>query len=46
LSKLNKEQIWVVITETWCGDSAQLLPGIAHIADSSEGKIILKPVFS
>lgn len=42
LSKLNKEQIWVVITETWCGDSAQLLPGIAHIADSSEGKIILK----
>ncbi len=42
LSKLNKEQIWVVITETWCGDSAQLLPGIAHIAASSEGKIILK----
>lgn len=42
LSKLTGEQTWVLITETWCGDSAQLLPGIAHIADASEGKIKLK----
>ncbi len=42
LSDLQKNQVWVVITETWCGDSAQLLPGIAHIAEASEGKIKLK----
>ncbi len=42
LSDLQKNQVWVVVTETWCGDSAQLLPGIAHIAEASEGKIKLK----
>ncbi len=42
LSDLQRNQVWVVITETWCGDSAQLLPGIAHIAEASEGKIKLK----
>lgn len=42
LLKLNNTvQEWVVITETWCGDSAQSLPVIAKIAEVSE-KIDLK----
>lgn len=42
LSKLKTKQTWVLITETWCGDSAQLLPGIAKIAADSNGLINLK----
>jgi thiol-disulfide isomerase/thioredoxin len=42
LSALKTKQTWVLITETWCGDSAQLLPGIAKIAAASDGKITLK----
>ena len=36
-------QIWLVITEDWCGDSAQNLPAIAKIA-SLNNKIELKIV--
>ncbi len=42
LKVLKTRQTWILITETWCGDSAQLLPGIAKIAAASEGKITLK----
>lgn len=38
------QQIWWVITEGWCGDSAQNLPGIAKMAAASEGKIELRIV--
>jgi hypothetical protein len=31
-----KPQIWWVITEAWCGDSAQCLPGIAKMAAAAE----------
>jgi hypothetical protein len=37
-----KEQLWYVITEAWCGDSAQNLPLIAQMADASAGKIHLQ----
>jgi thioredoxin-like negative regulator of GroEL len=36
-----KPQKWVVITEAWCGDSAQILPVLAKIAEKSQGKIEL-----
>lgn len=42
LQKLSTKQTWVLITETWCGDSAQLLPGIAKIAATSDEAISLK----
>lgn len=42
LDSLTTKQKWYVITETWCGDSAQNLPVIAKIADASNGKIELK----
>jgi len=38
------QQIWWVITEGWCGDSAQNLPGIAKMVAASEGKIELRIV--
>ncbi|MGE5354335.1 MAG: thioredoxin family protein [Acidobacteriota bacterium] len=35
ISNLPQEHLWVVITEDWCGDSAQTLPYIAKIAAAS-----------
>jgi len=45
LNALSSKQKWFVITETWCGDSAQNLPIIAKIAEASQGKIELKIMF-
>ncbi len=42
LDNLKEHQTWWVITEMWCGDSAQNLPAIAKIAEASKGKINLK----
>lgn len=42
--KNQPSQIWWVITEAWCGDSAQNLPGIAKMAAASERKIELRIV--
>lgn len=36
------EQIWYVITEAWCGDSAQNLPVIARMAELSKSQIQLR----
>ncbi|MFV8345222.1 thioredoxin family protein [Flavobacterium sp. ZB4P13] len=43
LKNLNSEYIWLVISEGWCGDAAQLLPVINKMAIDS-GKIELKIV--
>ncbi|WP_339655958.1 thioredoxin family protein [uncultured Salegentibacter sp.] len=43
LDTISERQEWVVITEAWCGDSAQCLPVIGKIATYSE-KITLKIV--
>ena len=42
---IEEKQIWMVITEGWCGDSAQNLPYIAKIAslnDNIDLRIILR----
>lgn len=44
LKSLKNEYIWLVISEGWCGDAAQLLPIFDKMADASEGKIELKIV--
>lgn len=31
LTEISEPQLWMVITENWCGDSAQILPYIATI---------------
>lgn len=41
VEKIKQEQTWVVITEDWCGDSAQNLPYIVKIAELNN-KIDLK----
>jgi hypothetical protein len=43
LKNLNSEYIWLVISEGWCGDAAQLLPIINKMAIDS-GKIELRIV--
>ncbi len=37
LGKNKKEMFWLVITEGWCGDSAQSLPVISEIANATPG---------
>lgn len=44
LLRLKKEYIWLVVSEGWCGDAAQILPVIYKMAQLSE-KINLKIVF-
>ena len=36
LSNLTKELVWLVLTESWCGDSAQNLPALNKIAELSD----------
>lgn len=35
IQKIDKPQIWMVITENWCGDSAQNLPYMAKMAEQN-----------
>lgn len=45
LQNLKSNQTWLVITEGWCGDAAQILPIIELMAKSSENielKIVLR----
>ena len=44
LQHLEREYIWLVISEGWCGDAAQILPVIYKMAELSEN-IDLKIVF-
>lgn len=53
--QLNEEQLqqavqvpaqnWLVISEHWCGDASQIIPVIAKIAETSQGKITLHFVY-
>lgn len=45
LNDLNKNYIWLVLTEGWCGDAAQILPilnKMAHASDTIELKIVFR----
>lgn len=44
LKNLEKEYIWLVISEGWCGDAAQVLPILNKMAIASEDKIEMKIV--
>ena len=44
LKQLENEQIWLVISEGWCGDAAQILPVINKMAEQNT-KINLRIVF-
>jgi hypothetical protein len=45
LENLNKEYIWLVLSETWCGDAAQVVPVInkmAQVSDKINLRILLR----
>jgi hypothetical protein len=45
LQNLSKEYTWLVISESWCGDAAQILPVINKMAEVSENidlRIVLR----
>ena len=45
LENLSKEYIWLVISETWCGDAAQVIPVInkmAEVASKIDLRIVLR----
>ncbi|PAM92522.1 thioredoxin family protein [Flavobacterium sp. IR1] len=44
LKKLDHQYIWLVISEGWCGDAAQILPIINKMALESDKKIDLRIV--
>ncbi|MBX7227161.1 MAG: thioredoxin family protein [Chitinophagales bacterium] len=44
LSQINAPQKWLIITEGWCGDAAQIVPLLHQIAAHSNGKINLRLV--
>ncbi|MDN3678182.1 thioredoxin family protein [Flavobacterium paronense] len=44
MKRLQKEYIWLVISEGWCGDAAQILPVIYKMAQLSD-KVDLRIVF-
>lgn len=45
LTDMKEAQCWTVLTEAWCGDSGQITPALAKIAEASAGKINLQFVF-
>lgn len=45
LENLNKKYIWLVISETWCGDAAQILPiinAMAQVSNTIDFRIVLR----
>jgi thioredoxin-like negative regulator of GroEL len=44
LQSLKNNYIWLVLSEGWCGDAAQILPVLNKMALASSGKIELKIV--
>jgi len=45
LRSISKNQIWIVLTEGWCGDAAHSLPVINKMVENSDGislKILLR----
>jgi len=45
LDELPHEVHWLILTEYWCGDSAQCLPALQQVALASNGKISLSLLF-
>ncbi len=48
MEAIESEQLWVIITEDWCGDSAQIVPIVSTIAscsDKVEIRFLLRDTF-
>ena len=44
LAQLPAHYVWLVITEGWCGDAAQIVPVLEAVAAASQGKITTRYV--
>ena len=44
LKKLEHNYTWLVVTEAWCGDAAQIIPTLNKIGENSDGKISVRYV--
>jgi hypothetical protein len=44
ISQINRKQKWLLISESWCGDSAQCVPVIAKMAELNKN-ILLEIIF-
>ncbi|WP_201986784.1 thioredoxin family protein [Hymenobacter rubidus] len=44
IQHLSAPEEWLVLGETWCGDTAHLLPVLAHLAEKSAGRVSLHVV--
>lgn len=42
--ELPRPEEWLVLGEAWCGDTAHILPILAHLADESSGRVTLHVV--
>jgi thiol-disulfide isomerase/thioredoxin len=45
LQNLNKKYVWLVLSETWCGDAAQIVPifnKMAEVSDTIDLKIVFR----
>lgn len=45
MRRINRPQVWLLITEAWCGDGAQSIPHLAKLADLNSNimfKIVLR----
>lgn len=45
VKSLKHKAYWLILTEHWCGDAAQILPVLNALAHLSEGKIEIKLVY-
>lgn len=45
LTNITSKRKWLVITENWCGDSAQITPVINAFAENSNGNIEVKFIY-
>lgn len=42
LRHLPRPELWLVLGEVWCGDTAHTLPILAHLAEESAGQVELR----
>jgi len=36
MQQINRPMIWLVLTEGWCGDAAQIVPVLHHLSETSD----------
>ena len=46
LLQLKQNYTWLVVTEAWCGDAAQIIPVLDKIGEISQGKISVRYIFN